>query len=300
MSAVLPLSITVSGLSRLYAGDLAKLADLGPMAEDAGVHSLVMTDHLAIGPRLDRYPYGRFPFGADEPWPEPLLTLAVLAGRTARVRLGTGILIAPLRPALLLAKSAATLDALSGGRLDLGVGVGWQPEEYAAAGVPFEGRYARMLDTLRACRALWRDAPAQFASSSVAFEEVGCLPRPAQDPLPLWFGLRATPRNAARIAELGQGWMPIGSDPAALAADVTTLREAFAEAGRDPAELGVRAAPAVRLGSGGRPDLEATLAGLPALAESGATVAAVALAAFAGRPEELPGFFSRLARASRA
>ena len=85
-----------------------------------------MPDHLAIGPNTDAYPYGKFPLPSSEPWLEPVTTLAAIAGATRRIRLATGVLIAPLRPALLLAKSLATLDVLCGGRVDLGVGLGWQ------------------------------------------------------------------------------------------------------------------------------------------------------------------------------
>ena len=149
------ISLTVSGVARLFGADLAQIVAFARRAEDAGIGQIAMTDHLAIGPRTDRYPYGRFPFPNEEPWPEPLTTLAAIAGATSRIRLATAVLIAPIRPALLLAKTVATLDALSGGRVDLGVGVGWQAEEFAAAGVRFGLRTARMHDALRACRALW-------------------------------------------------------------------------------------------------------------------------------------------------
>ena len=106
------ISVIISGLSMLYGNDLGRgLLETARLADDAGIDQLVMTDHLAMGPRVEKYPYGKFPFPLEEPWPEPLTTLAAMAGATRRVRLGTGILIAPLRSALLLAKSAATLDA---------------------------------------------------------------------------------------------------------------------------------------------------------------------------------------------
>jgi probable F420-dependent oxidoreductase len=209
----LSISVTVSGLSRLYGASLAGLVETARIADACGVDRIVMTDHLMIGPRTDRYPYGRFPFPAEEPWPEPLTTLAAMAGATSRIRLGTGILIAPLRPALLLAKTVATLDVLSGGRVDLGVGTGWQREEFDASGLPFVGRTARMDDTLRACRVLWRDAPASFDSPTVRFEQVWCLPRPVQDPIPIWIGGALGDGNLARLAEYGAGWMPVAAGP---------------------------------------------------------------------------------------
>ena len=297
MASPLALSITVSGLSRLYAGDLAGLVELARMADDLGIDQLALPDHVAMGRRLDRYPYGPFPLPLEEPWPEPLTTLAAMAGATRRVRLATGVLIVPLRPPVLLAKTAATLDVLSGGRLDLGVGVGWQEEEYAASGVPFAERWRRLDDGLRACRALWRDAPASFRSETVAFDELWCLPQPLQEGgVPLWFGVALGPRNAERVAELGAGWMPMDSSPAAIRVGLARLRPAFARAKRELAGFGVRAhAPIVR-GADKRPDLGAALAALPELAEAGATVASFALGAYAGARADVRPFLERLAK----
>src|SRR4051812_14877861 len=99
-------------------------------ADKAGIDRIVVVDHVVMGPHTEAYSWGKFPTPPDSPWLEPLTCLAVIAGATSRVRLGTGILIAPLRSGAVLAKTAATLDVLSGGRLDLGVGTGWQKEEY--------------------------------------------------------------------------------------------------------------------------------------------------------------------------
>jgi probable F420-dependent oxidoreductase len=225
-----------------------------------------------------------------------MTTLAAMAGATRRIRLATGVLIAPLRPALLLAKTAATLDVLSGGRLDLGVGLGWQREEYEGAGVPWAGRGARLDDTLRACRALWTaDAPVSFRSDTVAFRELRSAPRPVQPGgPPLWFGVAASERNAARIAELGAGWLPMETDPDAIARGVARLRRAFERAGRDPATLGVRANAPIERGPDGQPDLDRTLAALPRLSAAGVTIAAFALPTWIRSAADAPDFFSRL------
>ncbi len=302
MTPPLALSVTVSGVSRLFGDDLAALVDWARAADASGVDQLVMTDHLAIGLNTDRYPYGRFPFPADEPWPEPLTTLAAMAGATERIRLGTGVLIAPARPALLLAKTLATLDVLSRGRLDLGVGTGWQREEFEAAGLPFEGRGARMDHALRACRALWTsEPPVHFEAPGIRFDGVWCEPRPLQPGgIPIWFGLALTDRNVARVVELGTGWMPLLSDLDELRRGVDRLADAFTRAGRDPAELRVRCeAPAVA-GDDGRPDLERTVEALPALAEAGATHASFALARYARSHSEALGFVERLGALGRA
>ena len=259
MSDRLPISLTVSGVKRLFGDDLAQLIDFAKRAEDAGVEQIAMTDHLVIGPRTDRYPFGRFPFPNDEPWPEPIVTLAAMAGATQRIRLATAVLIAPLRSAPLLAKSLATLDALSGGRVDLGVGIGWQPEEFAAAGIPFEARAARMDDVLRACRVLWRDAPASFHSPTVSFDDLWCIPRPVQaggaaDLVRCSRRRRATSRASSSS---GAGWMPVGTDRRGA-----RVRRASRCAMRSPrrvaipATLGVRANVPVALGADGRVDLD--------------------------------------------
>jgi probable F420-dependent oxidoreductase len=297
----LPISVTVSGVKRLFGNDLSQLIDFAKRAEDAGVDQVAMTDHLVIGPRTDRYPFGRFPFPNDEPWPEPIVTLAAMAGATRTIRLATAVLIAPLRSAPLLAKSLATLDALSGGRVDLGVGIGWQPEEFAAAGIPFEARGTRMDDVLRACRALWRDAPASFRSPTVTFDDLWCIPRPLQaGGLPIWFGVAPTPRNVARIVELGAGWVPVGTDIEALASGVRVLRDAFAAAGRDPATLGVRANVPITVGADGRVDLDRSAGeGIPLVRAAGATIAAFPVAAYVRRAEDTGAFLSRLAALAR-
>jgi probable F420-dependent oxidoreductase len=294
------ISLTLSGLSRLFGAELVRVVEVARIADAAGIAQIALPDHLAIGPRTDRYPYGRFPYPNDEPWLEPLTTLAAMASATRRIRLATGVLLAPLRPPLLLAKTLATLDVLSQGRLDLGVGIGWQAEEFAGAGVPFAGRAARLDDTLRACRALWREAPASFDSPTQRFADLWCLPRPVQPGgIPIWFGLSLGPRNVRRIAELGAGWMPIEADPERIADGVRRLREALRGAGRDPAELRVRAGLRPLRGPDGGIDLERTLAGLEALSRAGATHAGLALDGCVRDAGEIPAFLERLGAYTR-
>jgi len=290
--------VTLAGLSRLFGDRLDAVVEAAAAADRAGIDQIAVPDHLAIGPRTDAYPYGPFPLPPDEPWLEPMTTLAAMAGATRRIRLATGVLIAPLRPALLLAKTAATLDVLSGGRLDLGVGLGWQREEYEGAGVPWAGRAARLDDQLRACRALWAaDGAVSFRSETVSFASLRCLPRPVQaGGPPLWFGVAASERNAARIAELGAGWLPMEAEPDAIARGVAVLRRAFERAGRDPATLGVRANAPIARAPDGRPDLDRTLAALPRLAAAGVTIVAFALPTWARTPADLPALFTRLRR----
>jgi probable F420-dependent oxidoreductase len=199
---------------------------------------------------------------------------------TERVRLGTGILIAPLRPAALLAKAVATLDQLSGGRVDLGVGVGWQREEYEAEGLRFEDRGRLLTDTVAACRALWERTPADFSSPTLSFSDVFLAPKPAQARLPVWFGGTLNERMLRRVVELGDGWIPImGSTVEGIAEGAARLRKAFADAGRDPTGPGVQGAMPVVRGEDRRVDLTASAAGVPALVEAGATDVIVHLGA---------------------
>lgn len=290
--------IGLHGLQRLFAGDVAMVIEAARVAEEAGIDGVTVTDHVVMSTRTDRYPYGEFPVPLDFPWPEPLTLLAAVAGATKRIRLATGVLIAPLRPAVLLAKIAATLDVVSGGRLELGVGTGWQREEYEAAGIPFAGRGERMMDTLRACRALWTAAPASFASPTVTFEGLRSLPHPLQDGgVPLWFGVAPSERNCRRIAELGTGWVPMARDPAEIAAAAERLRAAFAAVGRDPGELRIRAQLPLRL-AGGRPDLRETLAGAEAARAAGVTDVEIYPVAFVRKAGDLSSFCAALAALS--
>ena len=147
----------------------------------------------------------------EQPQPEALATLAAMAGATQRINLLSGIVIAPLRPAGLLAKTAATLHALSRGRFVMGVTTSWQKDEYDALGVPHDQRGQILDDNIGACRALWAGAPASFHSPTVNFDGMFCSPRPAPgERIRVWFGGKFTPRQVRRVVSLGDGWMPYG------------------------------------------------------------------------------------------
>ncbi len=216
--------------------ELHRAVELAALAEEAGVDRIIVPDHVVMGAHADRYPWGDFPYPPEVPWLEPLTLLAACATATSRVRLCTGVLIAPLRPAILLAKTAATIDVLSQGRLDLGVGTGWQREELDAAGVSYENRGRILTDTIGACRALWGDQPAAFTSDTVSFDELWCAPAPVQPGGPkVLFSGSLTARNLDRIVRLGDGWIPImGTSTEQLRVDVERLRAAWDEAGRGP------------------------------------------------------------------
>lgn len=261
-------------------GDWRPVIDHAVVMDRAGVDRLSVSDHVCFGEALDAYGDpatggtvgGRQPTGPDGHWLEPLTVLTAVAARTERIRLSTGILLAALRRPVVLAKTASTLDVLSGGRLDLGVGVGWQREEYEAAGLRFERR-GRLLDhTLEVCRTLWTESSAAHDSPDLRFERIHQMPKPRRvGGVPIWVSGTVNPAAMARLAEFGTGWIPWGADAADLPASIGRMREAVAAAGRDPSTIGVQGRVAVTRRDDGSVDLARTMDGVPALVEAGVT-----------------------------
>ncbi len=279
------------GVQNVFDGDPQSLLHIAREADRVGIDQIVFTDHVIMGTRTDRYPFGDFPVPPEYPWFEPMTLMAAVAGCTQRIRLATGVLIAPLRPASLLAKMAATLDVISGGRLDLGVGVGWQREEYEAQGQDFDARWSAFDEQLRILTTLWREAPATIAVGGRAVSDVYSLPFPLQaGGVPLWFGVAATPRQARRIAEFGHGWIPISTQSGNIREGIALIHEAFDKAGRNPAELQVRAHAHIDYQANGKAELSKTLDSVAAIVEAGATVIEIESQPFLHKPDELIPF----------
>jgi probable F420-dependent oxidoreductase len=260
--------------------DWSALVDLAVMADRAGVDRVLVSDHVVLGEHLEHYGRkelggiagGRQPTGPDGYWLEPMTLLALLAGRTTRVRLGTGILQAALRRPVVLAKSAATLDVLSGGRLDIGVGVGWQREEYDAAGLRFADRGRLLDECLTVCQKLWHSSPAYHSSKTLSFGPVHSFPHPMQaEGVPIWVSGTLNSRVLGRIARFATGWIPWGEEMADPAAAVPRLRESLAALGRDPLGLRVVGSLALSEGQGGEPDLDRTMEQVPRQIAAGIT-----------------------------
>ena len=281
-SARLTLRLPIAAESGSHPADLLEIAR---KAEAAGFSAVSISDHVVMGPRADRYPWGDFPFPPEAPWFEPLTVLTAIAAATSRIGLTTGILIVPLRPAALLAKWAATIDVISGGRLELGVGTGWQKEEFDALGLKHEERGQMLTDAIGACRSLWGDDPAAFSSSTVSFTDTWCDPKPVRpEGIPILFSGTLTPRNLRRIVELGDGWIPImGERRDGIAAGVLRLRRLFEEAGRDPGALRVRSAARIGRDDDGIFRLPASLERSRDLFDAGVTDLDVPLTAFPDR-----------------
>jgi probable F420-dependent oxidoreductase len=201
----------------------AGVADHAAALERAGFDSLWVSDHVVL-PRTISSPYpfapdGRATFPTDTPFVDAMIALALAAGVTSRVRLGTAVLVLPQRNPVLVAKQAASIDVVSGGRFELGIGAGWLAEEFDALDAPFERRGARMDEWIALLRACWTGAPPAFAGEFYSLaEDLLCLPAPVHE-IPLLVGGHSRP--ALRRAREAGGWLAQQEadelDPAELA-----------------------------------------------------------------------------------
>jgi probable F420-dependent oxidoreductase len=261
-------------------GSWRPMLDKARAADDAGIDKLIVSDHVVFGERLEEYGRpevggiegGKQPTGPDGHWLEPVTLLSVITGMTSTVRLGTGILEAALRRPVTLAKSLATLDVLSGGRVDLGVGVGWQREEYEAAGLSFDGRGKLLDETLAVCQMLWRDTVADYKSDTLEFNTIHMMPKPRQPGgVPILVSGTLNPRVIRRIVRFGSGWIPWGPDQKEPQKGLSVIGDAMAAARRDMTGFKVPGAVPTVLDSDGKPDLVKMMEGVGPLAEAGIT-----------------------------
>jgi probable F420-dependent oxidoreductase len=215
------------------------LANLARSAESSGIESLWTVEHVVVPVGYEsRYPYskdGRMPGPEESPIPDPLVWLGYAAAVTRTIRLATGILILPQRHPFYVAKAAATLDQLSGGRAILGVGIGWLEEEFRGLGIPFETRAARTEEAVSGLRSLWGKEPSGFEGEHFRWNPVHSNPKPVQEGgVPIVVGGHV-PGAARRAARVGDGFFPVsaGKLPDLLAA----MRDECAKIGRDPSEI---------------------------------------------------------------
>ena len=217
--------------------------------EEFGFDALLTGDHILVPKAISSpYPYtegGEFPGSATGESMEQITLLSYIAGQTSKIRLVTSVLIVPHRNPLIAAKSLATLDVLSGGRLVVGVGVGWMREEFQALGLPpFEERGAVTDEYIKAFKTLWIEDDPSFEGKYVSFDDISFLPKPVQKPHPpIWVGGESRPA-LRRAAELADGWYPLGSNPTfpmgtpeELQAGLERLAQYAQRFHRDPSEI---------------------------------------------------------------
>ncbi len=218
--------------------------DICRRAEAVGFESVWGGEHVVLPTTIESpYPYtadGKIPAAPDTPIPDPLIWLAFVAAAAPTLRLGTCILIVPQRNPLVLAKELATLDRLSGGRVELGLGVGWMREEFDALGVPWEHRGARNDEYVAAMRALWAGPHAEFHGDYVDFAPVTCSPRPVQASIPILVG-GDTPAALRRAVRIADGYFPGEGDATRLGSLISELRIASEQFGRNPDEIEINA-----------------------------------------------------------
>ncbi len=216
--------------TRFIGNDPAVVRDWAQAAEDLGFAYIEVPDHVfGAAPRDGWTPR----YSAAEPFHETFVTLGFLAACTKTIRLSSGVLVLPQRQTGVVAKQAAQVDILSGGRLRLGIGVGWNHVEYEALETEWKTRGAKQAEQIEALRKLWTEELVTFKGRFHDFEGVNIMPGPAQKPIPIWLGgsSDAVVRRAARI---GDGWMPIIQPDDKGKAKLEQLRGYLKEYGRDP------------------------------------------------------------------
>ena len=214
--------------------DPAKIRDWAQAAEGLGYNCIEVADHVfGAAPRGNWKPT----YSEHDPFHETFTTMAFLAAVTNKIQLCSGVLILPQRQTGLVAKQAAEVDILSGGRLRLGVGVGWNHVEYEALGMEWKTRGARQSEQIEVMRRLWTENLVTFEGRFHKLEAVNLLPMPVQRPIPVWFGGSAD-AVVKRAARIGDGWMPIMA-PEVAEPKLVQLHEHLRAFGRDPASFGL-------------------------------------------------------------
>ena len=223
--------------TRDIGNDPAKIRDWAQAAEALGFAHIEVPDHVfGAAARGDWTPA----YNESDPFHETFVTLGFLAAVTTRIRLSSGVLISPQRQTGLIAKQAAEADLLSGGRLRLGIGVGWNPVEYEALGTDWKTRGARQSEQITVLRRLWSGQLVDFIGKFHRLEAVTIMPPPVQQPIPIWLG-GTSDAAVKRAARLGDGWMPIMQPDAQAEQKLALLRDEMQKHGRTPRSVGLEA-----------------------------------------------------------
>ena len=273
------------------------LSAVGREAEERGIGTIWVGEHVVtFEDYSSSYPYaddGRIPLPTGTGLLEPFTTLAFLAGQTSRVRLGTAMCLLPQRNPVYTAKEVATLDWLSNGRVDFGVGVGWLREEFEALEVPWERRGARTDDYLSVLQSLWCEDPSSFSGEHYSLAPCHQYPKPVQSPHPPIHIGGESDAALRRTARLAQGWHSFNRPPAELAAPMARLAELLEAHGRTRSDITVTVCPYFQ---------ELSPSTVEQYAAAGADTVAALL--FVTAPDEVVGAFDALGecmeRAGRA
>src|SRR3954447_204924 len=205
--------------------------------EEAGYRHVLAYDHV-LGADPAAHPGWSGPYSVADTFHEPLVLFAFLAGISG-LEFVSGVLILPQRQTALVAKQAAAVDVLCGGRLRLGIGIGWNAVEYEALGANFRDRGRRMDEQIELLRRLWTEPSIEFEGRDHVVRGAGIAPLPVQRPIPIWIGSRKDERGLRRVGRLADGWIPLGSPDAEMQEARAVVDAAAVEAGRDPKALGL-------------------------------------------------------------
>jgi probable F420-dependent oxidoreductase len=217
--------------------DPVAIRDWAQTAEGLGYAHILVFDHV-LGAGLSTRPDWRGPYNSATPFHEVFVLYGYLAALTSQIELVTGVVILPQRQTALVAKQAASLDLLSGGRLRLGIGVGWNAVEYEGLNENFHNRGARCEEQIAVMRALWSDNPITFKGRWHTIDNAGINPLPVQRPIPVWIGGMSEP-VLKRVGRIGDGWFPQRPPDDEARAMLGRLHEYAHAAGRDPSTIGI-------------------------------------------------------------
>jgi probable F420-dependent oxidoreductase len=306
---MLKITMMLGSFDRLLGpSNMAQAIDVARIVDEAGLYAIAIGEHVSLGSSVEGYPYQgglRYAEGGRKPYLEPVALHGSFAAATSRVKLSHCVMLAPLRPAVLLAKQLATIDVLSRGRLQPVFGTGWNREEYASLNVDFSKRRQILRDNIGACRALWTEQPTTFHSETVSFERLFSMPQPIQKRIPILLAAKANEKNATLVAELCDGWESGPDDSKSLdklAESVHTYRQAFAAVGRNPNELIVKSHLVPQRTDQDEIDWDRTFSDVPAMLEVGVTDFACAMPIGMKAPislAEIARFMDQLASKAR-
>jgi probable F420-dependent oxidoreductase len=231
------------GIGPLTASDWIK--PVATAAERLGFASIWAPEHVILLEEYSsKYPYsaGEFPLPTDTPFADPFTTLAFAAACTSKIKIATGICLVPEHNPLVLAKTVATLDRLSDGRVILGVGIGWLAEEFQALGISFERRAQRTREYIDVMRKLWIEPKCSYHGEFVSFPQVQSFPKPFKGTVPVWFG-GETPPALRRVGEYGDGWIGFNLLPDEAAAKIKRIEEILKASGRRRSDVHLAVSP---------------------------------------------------------